>query len=74
MHVIAVPPPRDQRVDQPAVLRLDIALEKGPDMIAAVMILCLDQRNVQIGSQFRQCQRDQSAGQTATSDSQIMLV
>ena len=43
-------------------------------MIAAEMILRLDQCNVEIGAQFRQRQRHQTADQAAAGDRQIILV
>ncbi len=42
-HVMPIPGMADERGDQPAMLRGDIAGEAGPDMVAAEMGIGLDQ-------------------------------
>ena len=63
----------DERFHQPAILRRHVAVEKGPDMVAAGRVAPLDQQQRQIGPQRRQRERGQATGQSAADDRQVAV-
>ena len=67
------PTMRDERIDQPAMLARYVAIEKGPDMVAAGPIPRLDQQQAHFGPQRGERQCDQSACQPAAYDDEVML-
>ena len=65
------PAAADQRIDQPAVARIDIAVEKGPDMIAADMIGLLDQQDARARPPLGKGKRDQPPGKAPADNRKI---
>ena len=63
----------DERINEPAVLRGHVAIEEGPDMIAADRRAAFDQPDTNIRPLSREGKRDQAAGQAAAKDRQIAV-
>ena len=72
-HVILRPMMPHERRHQPAMLFGNVAIEEGPDMIAAYRPR-LDQPYIEIGTLRRQRQRRQAASEPASDDRNIAFI
>lgn len=63
----------DQRFDQPAIPRIHVAVEEGPDMIAAQPVAAFQQTQGHIRTARRKGERGQAAGKAAAHYRQVAI-
>ncbi len=63
----------DERVDQPAIGGADIAVEEGPEMVAAEGLAAFDQQDIHFGAKPGAGECGQCAGEAAAQNREVAV-